>query len=216
MLRLHDYWRSGAAYRVRAALHLKGLAFEQVSHDLLKGEQSDPAYRALNPQGLVPALEADGLVLTQSGAIIEWLDESFPAPALLPSDAAGRAVVRAMAAIVACDIHPLNNLRVLQRLDTLAQGARLPWAAHWISSGFDALEVLLARHAGAHAYGDAPGLADCFIVPQAYSAARFHVALDRWPVLARVVAKAQAHPAFIAAHPANQPPNNQPGAISTP
>jgi maleylacetoacetate isomerase len=205
MLQLHDYWRSGAAYRVRIALHLKGLAFAQISHNLVNGEQSDAAYRALNPQGLVPALEADGLVLTQSSAIIEWLDETVPTPPLLPKNPADRAIVRAMAAIIAADIHPLNNLRVLQRLDTLATEARLPWAAHWINSGFDALEVLLARHAGAHAFGDAPGLADCFIIPQAYSAARFKVALDGWPVLARVVANGQSHPAFIAAHPAQQP-----------
>lgn len=206
MIRLHDYWRSGACYRVRIALHLKAQPFAQISHNLLTAEQSDPAYRALNPQGLVPALEEDGLILTQSSAIIEWLDERFAhAAPLLPKAPADRAHVRAMAALIACDIHPLNNLRVLQRLDEIAPGAKQPWAAHWIASGFDALERLLEIHAGAFAFADTPGMADCFIVPQAFTAARFKVAIDGWPVLARIVANAQTHPAFIAAHPTRQP-----------
>jgi len=204
MLRLHDYWRSGAAYRVRIALHLKGLDFEQVSHDLRAGAQSAPQYRRLNPQGLVPALETGTAVLTQSQAIIEWLDEQYPAPPLMPRDAADRAAVRAMAAVIACDIHPLNNLRVLNAIDALGAD-RNAWGRRWLTDGFDGLEILLARHAGQFAFGDAPGMADCFIVPQVHTAARFDISPAPWPHLARVAASASAHPAFRAAHPTVQP-----------
>lgn len=209
MLRLHGYWRSGAAYRVRIALHLKGLGFEQTSHDLRTGEQRRPAFRAINPQALVPALETSDGVIVQSQAIIEWLEERHPAPPLLPAAARDRAVVRAMAAMIACDIHPLNNLRVLQAVDDLGAD-RNTWAQRWLRDGFDALEILLARHSGSFAFGDSPGMADCFIVPQVHSAARFGLSPASWPQLARVMASAESHPAFRAAHPSAQPDADQP------
>lgn len=205
---LHGYWRSGAAYRTRIALELKGLSYEQQGHDLRTGAQKDPAYVALNPQGMVPALEVDGAVLTQSPAILEWLEEAHPTPALLPSDAIGRAHVRAMAALIGCDIHPLNNLRVGKALREgfgADQAAVDAWAARWILPGFEALEALVARHGAGWSYGDAPTLADCYLIPQIYSAGRFNVALDAFPRLLAIDEAARAHPAFVAAHPDNQP-----------
>jgi maleylpyruvate isomerase len=209
---LHGYWRSGAAYRTRIALALKGLAYEQQGHDLRTGAQKDAAYVALNPQGMVPALEAaDGPgsgVLTQSPAILEWLEETHPAPPLLPSDALGRAHVRAMAALIGCDIHPLNNVRVgkaLRESFGADQAAVDAWAARWIVPGFEALEALVARHGAGWCYGDAPTLADCYLIPQIYSAGRFNVALEAFPRLLAIDAAAKAHPAFSAAHPDNQP-----------
>lgn len=205
---LHGYWRSGAAYRVRIALALKGLSYEQRGHDLRTGAQKDPAYVALNPQGMVPALELDGAVLTQSPAILEWLEEAYPAPALLPSDAVGRAHVRAMAALIGCDIHPLNNLRVGKALREgfgADQAAVDAWAARWIIPGFEALEALVARHGAGWCHGDAPSLADCYLIPQIYSAGRFNVPLDAFPRLLAIDEAAKAHPAFVAAHPDNQP-----------
>lgn len=205
---LHGYWRSSATYRVRIALNLKGLAYRYVPHDLRKGAQHEEAYRALNPLALVPALEADGRVLTQSTAIIEWLEEAYPAPPLLPSDPFARAEARALVALVACDIQPLANLRVHKALrhefgadqDTLDA-----WSRQWIARGFDALDVLLTRHSGAHALGDTPGAVDCVLVPQAYNAERVGMTLSGWPRLAAVVANARSHPAFIAAAPEAQP-----------
>ena len=205
---LHGYWRSGAAYRTRIALELKGLSYQQQGHDLRTGAQKDPAYVALNPQGMVPALEVDGAVLTQSPAILEWLEEAHPAPALLPSDAIARAHVRAMAALIGCDIHPLNNLRVGKALREefgADQGAINAWAARWIQPGFAALEALVARHGAGWSYGDAPTLADCYLIPQIYSAGRFNVPLDAFPRLLAIDEAARAHPAFVAAHPDNQP-----------
>jgi len=205
---LHGYWRSGAAYRTRIALALKGLAYEQAGHDLRTGAQKDPAYVALNPQGMVPALEVDGAVLTQSPAILEWLEETHPTPALLPPDAIGRAHVRAMAALIGCDIHPLNNLRVgkaLRESFGADQAAVDAWAARWIVPGFEALEALVARHGQGWCFGDAPTLADCYLIPQIYSAGRFNVPLDAFPRLLAIDEAAKAHPAFIAAHPDNQP-----------
>lgn len=205
---LHGYWRSGAAYRTRIALELKGLSYEQQGHDLRTGAQKDPAYVALNPQGMVPALEVDGAVLTQSPAILEWLEETHPAPALLPSDAVGRAHVRAMAALIGCDIHPLNNLRVGKALREgfgADQAAVDAWAARWIVPGFEALEALVARHGAGWSYGDAPTLADCYLIPQIYSAGRFNVPLDAFPRLLAIDEAAKSHPAFVAAHPDNQP-----------
>ncbi len=201
-LRLHGYWRSSAAYRVRLALGLKGLAYEQVPHDLRTGAQATPDYRALNPQALLPTLEADGLVLTQSPAILEWLDERFPDPPLLPADPDARAVVRAMAAIVACDIHPVNNLRILSALrrDFDAQDVAVSrWIRRWITQGFEALEVMIARHGGGFAYGDTPTIADCHLLPQVYNALRFDLDLAPFPLLAAAAAKLdtrvpQAHP----------------------
>jgi maleylacetoacetate isomerase len=205
---LHGYWRSGTAYRTRIALNLKGLAYDQAGVDLRKGEQKSAAYLALNPQGLVPALEVDGVVLTQSPAILEWLEETVPEPALLPVDAAGRARVRAMAALVGCDVHPLNNLRVLKALRESFDATpdqTDAWAARWITAGFAALEALVADHGDGWAYGSSPSLADCYLIPQIYSARRFHLSLDAWPRLLAIESAAEAHPAFIAAHPDRQP-----------
>lgn len=216
---LHGYWRSSAAYRVRIALALKGLAYGQAAHDLLGGEQRAPDYLGLAPQGLVPALECaedgPGTVLTQSLAIIEWLEERHPAPPLLPAEAGARAVVRAMALAVACDIHPLNNLRVLRALKTdygLDDAARDGWVARWIGEGFAALETQVARHGGAFCFGDAPGMADCCLIPQIYNARRFHVDLDGFPRLMAVEANCLALPAFAAAAPEAQPDAPGPAA----
>jgi maleylpyruvate isomerase len=204
---LHGYWRSGTSYRTRIALHLKDLAFDQVPVDLRAGEQRQEADLAHNPQGLVPTLEADGLRLTQSPAILEWLEERFPDPPLLPEKPEARAIVRAMAALVGCDIHPLNNLRVLQQLRGLGvdETATSDWTSRWITEGFAALESLIAEHGGGYAFGDRPTLADCYLVPQAYSAERFIVDLSPFPRILDVVERAREHPAFIAAHPENQP-----------
>lgn len=205
---LHGYWRSGAAYRTRIALELKGLSYEQQGHDLRTGAQKDPAYVALNPQGMVPALEVGGAVLTQSPAILEWLEEAHPTPALLPSDTIGRAHVRAMAALIGCDIHPLNNLRVGKALREgfgADQAAVDAWAARWILPGFEALEALVAHHGAGWSYGDTPTLADCYLIPQIYSAGRFNVALDAFPRLLAIDEAAKSRPAFVAAHPDNQP-----------
>lgn len=205
---LHGYWRSGAAYRTRIALALKGLAFDQQGVDLRTGAQRSGAFVALNPQGMVPALEVDGAVLTQSPAILEWLEETHPSPPLLPADPVDRAHVRAMAALIGCDIHPLNNLRVGKALrETFGadQAAVDAWAARWIVPGFEALEALVARHGAGWCFSDAPTLADCYLIPQIYSARRFNVALDAFPRLRAIDAAAARHPAFIAGHPDAQP-----------
>ena len=201
---LHGYWRSGTAYRTRIALGLKGLAYDQVTHDLRQAEQRSEAFRALNPQGLVPALETDDGILTQSPAILEWLEERYPDPPLLPADAAARAVVRAMAATIACDIHPLNNLRVMDAVRVLG-GDATAWATRWIADGFAALEVMIARHGRGLAYGATPTLADCHLVPQVYSAERFGVDITPYPRLVEAATSARALPAFTAAHPDSQP-----------
>ena len=193
---------------MRIALNLKGLSYEYVPVNLLMSEQKSGPYTARNPQGLVPALELPGgEMIAQSLAILEWLEETHPSPPLLPPDALGRARVRAMAAIVACDIHPLNNLRVHQALQGLgvAREAVTTWSARWVSDGFDALEAMVARHGGTFAYGDAPGLADCLLIPQVYAAARYDLDMNRWPALKAVTDHAAGHPAFEAAHPRNQP-----------
>lgn len=205
---LHGYWRSGTAYRTRIALNLKGLAWDHAGVDLRTGAQRSEDFVALNPQGMVPALEVDGVILTQSPAILEWLEETHPQPPLLPADPLGRAHVRAMAALVGCDIHPLNNLRVGKALrDTFGadQAAVDAWAARWIMPGFTALEALVSRHGAGWCFGAAPTLADCYLVPQIYSARRFNVALDTFPRLRAIEAAAAAEPAFAAAHPDVQP-----------
>ena len=211
-LKLYGYWRSSAAWRVRIALNLKGLAWESVPVHLLRdgGEQRAPAFRALNPQGLVPALQADGQLLTQSLAIIEYLDETRPRPPLLPADAAGRARVRSLAQLVAADIHPLNNLRVLQWLESdggLDAPLREAWYRHWVVEGLGALEARLVREAatGRFCHGDSPGLADCCLVPQLYNARRYSVALEPFPTLLRIEAACMSLDAFKAATPESQP-----------
>jgi maleylacetoacetate isomerase len=206
-LRLHSYWRATAPYRVRIGLGLKELDYDYAAVDLAGGQQREAGYRALNPQGLAPALEVDGQTLTQSLAILEWLEETHPQPALLPRAPLERATVRAMAAIVACDIHPLNNLRVTRRLSKMGLDAAaiLDWTQGWIREGFDALEPMVARHGRGFAFGDAPTLADCCLVPQVYSARRFELDLAAYPAIAAVAARAAEHPAFQAAHPDRQP-----------
>lgn len=208
MMRLHGYWRSGAAWRVRIALALKSLDVEQVTHDLRLGEQRDTEYAALNGQQLVPALEADGRVLTQSLAILEWLEESHPAPPLLPTAPSERALVRAMAMIVCCDIHPLGNLRVLTTLrEDFAAGedAVKQWVAQWIDEGLSALEAMVADHGGLFAFGDTPTMADCCLVPQVYTARRFDVPLTSYPLIVGIVDYCGTLDVFARAHPSAQP-----------
>jgi maleylacetoacetate isomerase len=209
-MQLHTYWRSSAAYRARIALNLKGLAYEQVAHHLVHGEQRSAAYLALNPQGLVPALATAGAVLGQSLAIIEYLDETYPEPPLLPPDALARAQVRAMALSVACDIHPLGNRRVLLYLrETLAQSeaAVNDWTRHWIETGFAALEEAVRRHSqdGRHCYGAGVTLADVCLVPQMYNARRFDCDLAGMPTLVAIDAALRKRPEFAAAAPELQP-----------
>jgi maleylacetoacetate isomerase/maleylpyruvate isomerase len=207
-LTLHSAWRATAPYRVRIGLALKGVEYDYAAVDLLAGEQREPAYRAVNPQGLTPALDlGDGHVLTQSLAILEWLEETRPNPPILPRSALDRAVVRAMAGIIACDIHPLNNTRVGRKLNHMGvdQAAIKDWIQGWIREGFDALEPMVARHAGEFAFGDQPTLADCCLIPQVYSATRYEVDLAPWPAITGVAERAGRHPAFQAAHPNRQP-----------
>lgn len=199
---LHDYFRSSAAYRVRIALNLKGLAYERRDVMLLEYQQRSPEHLRLNPQGFVPALEVDGLVLTQSLAIIDWLDATHPEPRLIPSDPGLRAAAIAQALVVGCDVHPLNNLRVMRYLGRelgADEAQRNAWTRHWIAEGFEALEAMAGD--GAYLGGDTPGIADIFLVPQLYNARRFEVPLDAFPKLVAIDAAAQALPAFAAAHP---------------
>ncbi len=217
MLKLHGYWRSSAAYRVRIALNLKGLDYSQVNHDLRQGEQRDPGYMALNPQGLVPALDIGDHVITQSPAILEWLEERYPDPALLPALPEDRAVIRAMCNLIACDIHPLNNLRVLKELkhELNAEEAQIKlWTTGWIGEGFSALERLIAKHGKGFCYGSHPTLADCFLIPQVFSAQRFNVHLDPYPNIRRVNEACDEHPAFVRAHPRHQPDADTVDAVS--
>lgn len=208
-MKLYGYFRSSAAYRVRIALNLKGIAYENGFVHLLRdgGEQNRPEYLARNPQGLVPALELDdGKVLTQSLAILEYLDETHPEPPFLPPGAAGRAQVRAIALAVACDIHPLNNLRVLQYLrHRLAQekAAVDEWYRHWITLGFDAIEQMIAEDG--YCFGGKVSLADVCLIPQIANARRYEIGLEPWPRIRKVEEVCGAIPAFAAAHPSKQP-----------
>ncbi len=209
-LLLHSYWRATAPYRVRIGLAIKGLAFDYAPINLLKNEQGESAYvDRFNRQALVPALTAGERTFTQSLAILEWLDETHPQPSLLPGPPADRAVIRAMAEIVACDIHPLNNLRVLKALGALGHESggedQQAWGRRWIEDGFAALEPMVARYGGGFAFGAAPTLADCALVPQIWSSSRFAVDLSAFPALKAVADHAAHHPAFQAAHPDRQP-----------
>jgi len=207
---LHGYYRSSAAFRVRIALNLKGLVHNHAPHHLRRGGQHDPQYLAVNPQGLVPALEDNGRVLTQSLAIVEYLDETHPSPPLLPDNAADRAHVRALAQIVACDIHPIDNLRVLRYLrDPIGADEAMvqTWYNHWIAKGFDAIEAILAHdlRTGRFCHGDAPGLADICLVPQVVNAGTFKLDLTTYPTIRRIFDACMALNAFADAHPSRQP-----------
>jgi maleylpyruvate isomerase len=209
-MQLYNFFRSGTSHRLRIALNLKGLASEYVAVDLRTEAHQQADFKALNPQGLVPALVKDGKVMTQTPAIIEWLEETHPTPALLPSDADARARVRALAAMVGCDIHPVNNRRILEYLrhQLKADEAAINiWCAHWITQGFDAYEAFLRSdpQRGRFSFGDAPGLADVYLVPQVESARRFKVDMARWPLITAVDAACMALEPFQKAAPAVQP-----------
>lgn len=209
-MKLYSFFRSGTSHRLRIALHLKGLAYEQMAIDLRREEHLGDAFKAINPQQFVPVLEADERLMIQSPAIIEWLEERYPTPALLPSDASDRAQVRALAAIVGCDIHPVNNRRILEALrhrfgaDEVAVN---DWCGTWISAGFDAIEALLAKdpQRGDFCFGSTPTLADVYLVPQVESARRFKVDVSRWPLVQAVDAACAQLEAFRKAAPSAQP-----------
>src|SRR5215831_3340581 len=209
-MQLYSYFRSSAAYRVRIALGLKGVAFEYVPVHLVKGEQRDDRYRALNPQSLVPVLIDEGRIITQSLAIIEYLEERYPNPRLLPGAPAERARVRSIALSIACEIHPLDNLRVLQYLVRtlgVSEEVKNVWYRHWIDLGLSALESQLANdHAtGTFCHGETPSLADICLVPQLANARRYNIPLDAYPTLTRIDSSCRALDAFAAAAPERQP-----------
>lgn len=201
---LFDYWRSSASYRARIALNLKGVAYERVQVDLTKDEQAQVDYRARNPQGLVPMLQAGGVRIAQSLAIVDYLDRAHPEPRLIPDEPAARAHVLAMTLGIACDIHPLNNLRVRRYLEDplgLDEPIRNQWQIHWIAEGFAALEAMARPRVGVFLFGDSPTAADVFLVPQLYNARRLGMSLEHFPLLLRVEAAANALESFAAAAP---------------
>ena len=209
-MKLYNFWRSGTSHRTCIALNLKGLDTEYVAVHLAKEEHLKDEFRAVNPQQLVPALHTGSEVLIQSPAIIEWLEEKYPTPALLPRDPQRRAQVRALAAIVGCDIHPVNNRRILEYLrHTFGANddAINAWCGTWISAGFDAYEALLAADTkrGRFSHGDSPTIADCYLIPQIESARRFKVDLTKWPLIMGVEKACMALEAFQKAVPSQQP-----------
>lgn len=210
-MKLYGFFRSGTSHRLRIALNLKGIAYEQVPIDLRTERHLTAEYKAINPQQLVPSLDTGAaLMMTQTPAIIEWLEESFPTPPLLPGDALARAQIRALTALVGCDIHPVNNRRILETLRHkfgADDAAVNDWCASWIADGFDGYEALLESYGrgGAFSYGDAPTLADVYLVPQIESARRFKVDIERWPRLAAIDKACAELAAFRLATPALQP-----------
>ncbi|QQK65942.1 maleylacetoacetate isomerase [Cobetia sp. cqz5-12] len=209
---LHGYYRSSTSYRVRIALALKGIEVAQVPVNLLKGEQRSEEYLAINPQGLVPTLRVrdtdTSVALTQSLAIMEYLEERWPTPALLPSAPEARAKVRALCQFMACEMHPLNNPRVLNYLTNrleVTQEQRLEWYRHWVAEGFARLEVMLAESAGRFCHGDSPGMADTCLMPQLYNARRFECELEDYPRILAIEAACLSLKAFQQAHPERQP-----------
>jgi maleylacetoacetate isomerase len=212
-MKLHGFFRSSASYRLRIALALKNISCEQASVHISRpggGDQFLPAFRNLNPQLLVPVLEDDGHVLIQSLAILEYFEETHPTPPILPQDAVARARVRGLAMIIACEMHPLNNLRVLNYLTKdlgASEDAKLAWYRHWIKLGFDALEPMLAgsRETGTFCHGETPTIADICLVPQVFNAKRFDCPLDGYPTVMRIYEACEKLPAFAAAHPNKQP-----------
>lgn len=206
-MKLYGYWRSTSAYRVRIALALKGLEAKQAFVHLVRGEQKNEPYRALNPQGRVPTLVLDdGTALTQSLAIIEYVEEAFPDPPLLPVDPVARAKIRAVAAIIGCDVHPMHNVAVLNHLRSVfgrSEPEISSWIATWIEQGLAAVETMIGEEE--YCFGPAPGLADVFLIPQLYAARRFEVPLEPYKRVLRVERLAAEHRAFQMARPANQP-----------
>lgn len=207
-MKLYTYFQSSASYRARIALNLKGLKYDMVYVNLVKGEQREANYASVNPQMVVPALVDKGHTLTQSLAIMEYLDEAYPAPPILPNDPFARAYVRELAQVIACDISPFGNLKVRKHLDKMGQNKdqQQEWIQFWIAEGFAAFEKKLAnaKFAGHFCYGDSPTIADCCLIPQLFNANRFKCDLSSYPTINKIAATCETHPAFIAAHPSKQ------------